>query len=139
MAAPVESSVLRAGPGVAASNRSAFGPNQSRRFASFTDGLSQSILGAEVKTYQQAFHDYIAREARGKVRERAGNPEHGEVEAYGRKLRTGVYRIGVFPDEIAEQAARYESRQHVLEALETAPHYRPAQELLLDLTGKKTP
>jgi hypothetical protein len=34
---------------------------------------------------------------------------------------------------------RAESRQHVLEALETAPHYRPAQELLLDLTGKKTP
>ncbi len=38
-------------------NRSAFGPNQSRRFASFTDGLSQSLLAAEVKTYQQAFHD----------------------------------------------------------------------------------
>ncbi|MGP0070254.1 MAG: DUF1559 domain-containing protein [Isosphaeraceae bacterium] len=44
------------GPG-SASNRSAFGPNQSRRFASFTDGLSQSLLAAEVKTYQQAFHD----------------------------------------------------------------------------------
>ncbi len=44
------------GPG-AVSNRSAFGPNQSRRFASFTDGLSQSLLAAEVKTYQQAFHD----------------------------------------------------------------------------------
>jgi len=37
------------------------------------------------------------------------------VEAFGRKLRTGVYRIGVFPDEIAEQAKRYESRQHVLD------------------------
>jgi tetratricopeptide (TPR) repeat protein len=34
---------------------------------------------------------------------------------------------------------RAESRQHVLEALETAPHFRPAQELLLDLTGKKAP
>ncbi len=39
----------------------------------------------------------------------------GVVEAFGRKLRTGVYRIGVFPDEIAEQAKRYESRQHVLD------------------------
>ena len=38
-------------------NRSAFGPNQSRRLSSFTDGLSQSLLAAEVKTYQQAFHD----------------------------------------------------------------------------------
>jgi prepilin-type N-terminal cleavage/methylation domain-containing protein/prepilin-type processing-associated H-X9-DG protein len=45
------------GPGVPASNRSAFGPNQSRRFAAFTDGLSQSLVAAEVKTYQQAFHD----------------------------------------------------------------------------------
>ena len=44
------------GPG-AVSNRSAFGPNQSRRFAAFTDGLSQSLLAAEVKTYQQAYHD----------------------------------------------------------------------------------
>jgi prepilin-type N-terminal cleavage/methylation domain-containing protein/prepilin-type processing-associated H-X9-DG protein len=38
-------------------NRSAFGPNQSRRLASFTDGLSQTILGAEVKTYVPAYHD----------------------------------------------------------------------------------
>ncbi|MEX3824598.1 alpha,alpha-trehalose-phosphate synthase (UDP-forming) [Paraburkholderia sp. BR14262] len=73
------------------------------------------LLGFQTQNDQQAFHDYIAREARGKVRERAENPEHGEVEAYGRKLRTGVYRIGVFPDEIAEQAARYESRQHLLD------------------------
>ena len=38
-------------------NRSAFGPNASRRFASFADGLSQSLLAAEVKTYQQAYHN----------------------------------------------------------------------------------
>ena len=44
------------GPG-APSNRSAFGPNQSRRFAAFTDGLSQTILAGEVKTYQSAWHD----------------------------------------------------------------------------------
>jgi prepilin-type N-terminal cleavage/methylation domain-containing protein/prepilin-type processing-associated H-X9-DG protein len=40
-----------------ACNRSAFGPNQSRRFAAFTDGLSQTLLAAEVKTYQSAWHD----------------------------------------------------------------------------------
>ncbi len=36
---------------------SAFGPNASRRFASFTDGLSNTLLGAEVKTYMPAYHD----------------------------------------------------------------------------------
>jgi len=73
------------------------------------------LLGFQTRNDQQAFHDYIVRTARGTVRERGENKEEGEVEAYGRKLRTGVYRIGVFPDEIAEQAARYESRQHVLD------------------------
>jgi cellulose synthase operon protein C len=34
---------------------------------------------------------------------------------------------------------RATSRRHLLEALETAPHYRPAQDLLLELTGTKTP
>jgi tetratricopeptide (TPR) repeat protein len=34
---------------------------------------------------------------------------------------------------------RAESRRHLLEALETAPHYRPAQDLLLELSGKPTP
>jgi tetratricopeptide (TPR) repeat protein len=34
---------------------------------------------------------------------------------------------------------RTESRRHLLAALETAPHYRPAQELLLEMTGKTAP
>ncbi|MDR3634026.1 MAG: DUF1559 domain-containing protein [Isosphaeraceae bacterium] len=38
-------------------NRSAFGTNMSRPFAAFTDGLSQSLLGAEVKAYTPAYHD----------------------------------------------------------------------------------
>ena len=38
-------------------NRSAFGPNQSRRFAAFTDGLSNTLLAAEVQAYTQAYHD----------------------------------------------------------------------------------
>ena len=36
-------------------NRSAFGPNRSRRLAEFTDGLSQSLAIAEVKTYQPIY------------------------------------------------------------------------------------
>ena len=38
-------------------NRSAFGPNMSRRLAAFTDGLSQTVLAAEVKAYTPAYHD----------------------------------------------------------------------------------
>jgi prepilin-type N-terminal cleavage/methylation domain-containing protein/prepilin-type processing-associated H-X9-DG protein len=38
-------------------NRSAFGVNASRRFASFTDGQSQSLLASEVKAYQSAYHN----------------------------------------------------------------------------------
>jgi prepilin-type N-terminal cleavage/methylation domain-containing protein/prepilin-type processing-associated H-X9-DG protein len=37
-------------------NGSAFGPNASQPFASFTDGLSNSLLAAEVKTYTPAYH-----------------------------------------------------------------------------------
>jgi prepilin-type N-terminal cleavage/methylation domain-containing protein/prepilin-type processing-associated H-X9-DG protein len=41
-------------------NPSAFGPNASRKFASFTDGLSNTMLGAEVKTYMPSYHDCTA-------------------------------------------------------------------------------
>jgi hypothetical protein len=34
---------------------------------------------------------------------------------------------------------RAESRRHLLDALETAPHFRPAQDLLLEISGKPTP
>jgi prepilin-type N-terminal cleavage/methylation domain-containing protein/prepilin-type processing-associated H-X9-DG protein len=44
------------GPGGPA-NRNAFQTNASRPFAAFTDGLSQSLLAAEVKTYLQAYHN----------------------------------------------------------------------------------
>jgi prepilin-type N-terminal cleavage/methylation domain-containing protein/prepilin-type processing-associated H-X9-DG protein len=44
------------GPGGVAT-RSAFGPNLSRPFAAFTDGLSNSLFGAEVKAYTPAYHD----------------------------------------------------------------------------------
>jgi prepilin-type N-terminal cleavage/methylation domain-containing protein/prepilin-type processing-associated H-X9-DG protein len=35
----------------------AIGSNLSRTFASFTDGLSNTLLGAEVKTYTSSYHD----------------------------------------------------------------------------------
>ncbi|WP_028225067.1 alpha,alpha-trehalose-phosphate synthase (UDP-forming) [Paraburkholderia ferrariae] len=79
------------------------------------------LLGFQTRNDEQAFHDYVVRVARGKITGPVGNRgNNGDsantgIEAYGRPLRTGVYRIGVFPDEIAEQAARYESRQHVLD------------------------
>jgi prepilin-type N-terminal cleavage/methylation domain-containing protein/prepilin-type processing-associated H-X9-DG protein len=38
-------------------NQSAFCTNISRTFASFTDGLSNTMLGSEVKTYQYAYHN----------------------------------------------------------------------------------
>jgi prepilin-type processing-associated H-X9-DG protein len=45
------------GPTTPVQNRSAFGVNMSRRFSAFTDGLSQSLLAAEVKAYQKAYHN----------------------------------------------------------------------------------
>ncbi len=41
------------GCGGAVQNRSAFGPNRSRRLAEFTDGLGQTLMASEVKTYQK--------------------------------------------------------------------------------------
>ena len=38
-------------------NPSTFCTNISRTFASFTDGLSNTVLGSEVKTYPQAYHN----------------------------------------------------------------------------------
>jgi prepilin-type processing-associated H-X9-DG protein len=40
-----------------AANPSAFGSNASRRLASFTDGLSNTMISAEVKTYTPSYHD----------------------------------------------------------------------------------
>jgi prepilin-type N-terminal cleavage/methylation domain-containing protein/prepilin-type processing-associated H-X9-DG protein len=45
------------GFGSAMQTPSAIGSNVSRGFASFTDGLSNTILGAEVKTYMSSYHD----------------------------------------------------------------------------------
>jgi prepilin-type N-terminal cleavage/methylation domain-containing protein/prepilin-type processing-associated H-X9-DG protein len=45
------------GLAVASPTPSAIGPNLSRRLAAFTDGLSNTLLCAEVKTYTHAYHD----------------------------------------------------------------------------------
>jgi prepilin-type N-terminal cleavage/methylation domain-containing protein/prepilin-type processing-associated H-X9-DG protein len=45
------------GPASTRKNRSAFGPNQSRRFAEFTDGMSQTLFMAEGKSYMPYFRD----------------------------------------------------------------------------------
>ncbi|WEY40359.1 alpha,alpha-trehalose-phosphate synthase (UDP-forming) [Paraburkholderia sp. SUR17] len=72
------------------------------------------LIGFQTRNDQVAFHDYLVRHARGEVTD-TGESEGAVASAFGRTLHTGVYRIGVFPDEIAEQAKRYESRQHVLD------------------------
>ncbi len=45
------------GTSLATPTASAFGSNLSQRFASFTDGLSNTLLAAEVKAYTPAYHD----------------------------------------------------------------------------------
>ena len=45
------------GFGSAMQTPSAIGSNISRRFASFTDGLSNTLLAGEVKTYMSSYHD----------------------------------------------------------------------------------
>jgi prepilin-type N-terminal cleavage/methylation domain-containing protein/prepilin-type processing-associated H-X9-DG protein len=45
------------GTSVNTSNPAAFGSNASRRFASITDGLSNTMLSSEVKTYTVSYHD----------------------------------------------------------------------------------
>jgi prepilin-type N-terminal cleavage/methylation domain-containing protein/prepilin-type processing-associated H-X9-DG protein len=45
------------GTGTTRYNRSAFGPNQSRRWAEFTDGMSQILLMSEGKSYMPYYRD----------------------------------------------------------------------------------
>jgi len=45
------------GPGSRRKNRSAFGPNQARRWSEFKDGLSQTLLLAEGKAFQDYYRD----------------------------------------------------------------------------------
>lgn len=67
------------------------------------------VVGFQIGSDLAAFSDYITRYAHGSV------DANGRVQAYGRTLKAGVYRIGVFPDELAAQATRYEKRKDVRE------------------------
>ncbi|MGI4983687.1 MAG: alpha,alpha-trehalose-phosphate synthase (UDP-forming) [Janthinobacterium lividum] len=68
------------------------------------------VVGFQTESDRVAFGDYIVRQAHGTV-----SRDGRAVEAYGRSLRAGVYRIGVFPDDIAAQAKRFETRKDVRE------------------------
>jgi len=67
------------------------------------------LLGFQTHSDLTAFRDYIEREAGGSV------APDGTAEAYGQVVRGGVYRIGIFPDDVAAQASRPENRKPVLE------------------------
>ncbi|KKB61479.1 trehalose-6-phosphate synthase [Robbsia andropogonis] len=68
------------------------------------------VVGFQTESDRVAFGDYVTRYAGGTM-----SADGTDVEAYGRKLKAGVYRIGVFPDDIAAQAKRFESRKDVRE------------------------
>jgi len=67
------------------------------------------LVGFQVQSDLDAFCDYVVRIAHGTV------SEDKHISAYGRTLQGGVYGIGIFPDDVAEQARRPENRKPVLE------------------------
>ncbi|PAU54005.1 alpha,alpha-trehalose-phosphate synthase (UDP-forming) [Pseudomonas indica] len=66
------------------------------------------LIGFQTETDRLAFEDYITREVRGLAR------ADGSLTAYGLNFRTGVYPIGVVPDEIRRQAESYKGRRNVI-------------------------
>ena len=74
-----------------AHNRSAFGPNRSRRLAAFTDGLSQTLFAAEVKAYQTSsncrFIDASLGQRSQQHPESLRRPVHGRARIRQRRLR----------------------------------------------------
>ncbi|GAB3628751.1 Trehalose-6-phosphate synthase [Pandoraea terrae] len=67
------------------------------------------LVGFQTETDRTAFTDYIVRHADGTL---AGD---GNVTAYGRTLRTGVYPIGIYPDEIQAQSVARANMKHILD------------------------
>ncbi|MFC2973114.1 trehalose-6-phosphate synthase [Azotobacter bryophylli] len=66
------------------------------------------LIGFQTETDRLAFQDYMTREAHGQVK-----PD-GSLFAYGQKFRTGVYPIGVMPDEIRRMAESYRGRRPLI-------------------------
>jgi tetratricopeptide (TPR) repeat protein len=73
----------------------------------------------------------------------AGNKSADALREYRVLLALGAHDSAAANFGIARalhsMGNRAESRRHLLQALETAPHYRPAQDLLLEMTGKTAP
>jgi len=66
------------------------------------------LVGFQTETDRRAFADYLVRHAGGH------DAAAGQVLAHGRTVRTGSYPIGVYPDEIQEQARARANRRQVL-------------------------
>lgn len=66
------------------------------------------LVGFQTEPDRTAFTDYIVRNAGGQI------DADGLVHAHGQTLRTGVYPIGIYPDEILAQAEMQANRRHIL-------------------------
>ncbi|MBV2205993.1 MAG: alpha,alpha-trehalose-phosphate synthase (UDP-forming) [Pseudomonas sp.] len=64
------------------------------------------LIGFQTETDRLAFQDYMTREVRGVIE------ADGSLTAYGQNFRSGVYPIGVVPDEIQQLGETYKSRRH---------------------------
>ncbi|ALS61462.1 alpha,alpha-trehalose-phosphate synthase (UDP-forming) [Pandoraea norimbergensis] len=67
------------------------------------------LVGFQTEPDRTAFTDYLVRYAGGTLH------DDGTVTAYGRTFRTGVYPIGVYPDEIQQQATARATVKHILD------------------------
>ncbi|MBU6493148.1 MAG: alpha,alpha-trehalose-phosphate synthase (UDP-forming) [Burkholderiales bacterium] len=66
------------------------------------------LVGFQTEPDRTAFTDYIVRNAGGRI------DDEGLLHAHGQTLRTGVYPIGIYPDEILAQAEMQSNRRHIL-------------------------
>lgn len=74
------------------------------------------LVGFQTEPDRTAFTDYVVRQTGGQ----AG--VDGTVHAYGQVLRTGVYPIGIYPDEIQAQAQAASNRRHILNLKQGLQH-----------------
>ncbi|MBB3104154.1 alpha,alpha-trehalose-phosphate synthase (UDP-forming) [Azomonas macrocytogenes] len=66
------------------------------------------LVGFQTECDRLAFQDYITREVRGVIE------RDGSLTAYGRNFHTGVYPIGVVPDNVRQLANSYRERRHLV-------------------------
>ncbi|MFQ5959143.1 MAG: trehalose-6-phosphate synthase, partial [Alphaproteobacteria bacterium] len=69
--------------------------------------FAYDLVGFQTDNDLRAFHDYVVREAKGKVN------ADGVVSAFGRKTRAGVFPIGIDADAFAELAESPESQRQL--------------------------